>query len=95
MAQRTKEIEPKPSSRPRVPPADAQPPEESAPPEVKPISKTAGGVTAAITAAKYAFGEMDEEGKAEIASFAAQITHRSDFDFMPVEGRVYFTRKAP
>src|SRR5229473_5634927 len=58
MAQRTKEIEPKPSSRPRVPPADAQPPEESAPPEVKPISKTAGGVTAAITAARYAFGEM-------------------------------------
>ena len=44
---------------------------------------------------QYAFGEMDEEGKAEIASFAAQITHRSDFDFMPVEGRVYFTRKAP
>ncbi len=44
---------------------------------------------------QYAFGEMDEEGKAEIASFAAHIEHRSDFDFMPVEGRVYFTRKAP
>jgi len=44
---------------------------------------------------QYAFGEMDEEGKAEIASFAAQIAHRSDFSFMPVEGRVYFTRKAP
>src|SRR6266851_3249046 len=37
---------------------EAQPPEESAPPEVKPISKVAGGVAAAITAAKYAFGEM-------------------------------------
>jgi hypothetical protein len=43
---------------------------------------------------QYAFGEMDEEGKAKIASFAAQIEHRSDFSFMPVEGRVYFTRKA-
>src|SRR5438874_4991611 len=36
----------------------AQPPEESAPPEVKPISKVAGGMTAAITAAKFAFSEM-------------------------------------
>src|SRR5256886_5497634 len=36
----------------------AQPPEESAPPNVKPISKSAGGMTAAITAAKYAFSEM-------------------------------------
>jgi len=45
--------EQRPSSLP-----EAQPPEESAPPEIKPISKAAGGVTAAITAAKYAFGEM-------------------------------------
>src|SRR6266404_5796721 len=37
---------------------EAQPPEESAPPVVKPIRKVAGGVTAALTAAKYAFGEM-------------------------------------
>src|SRR5712692_2487211 len=36
----------------------AQPPPEVAPPEVKPISKVAGGMTAAITAAKYAFAEM-------------------------------------
>src|SRR5712692_8387604 len=36
----------------------AQPPPEVAPPEVKPISKVAGGMTAAITAAKYAFSEM-------------------------------------
>jgi molybdopterin-dependent oxidoreductase alpha subunit len=36
----------------------AQPPEESAPPEVKPISKVAGGMPAAITAVKYAWGEM-------------------------------------
>src|SRR5438876_1170430 len=35
-----------------------QPPEESASPEIKPISKVAGGVTAAITAARFAFGEM-------------------------------------
>src|SRR5216684_1780816 len=37
---------------------NAQPPEESAPPEIRPISKVAGGVTAAITSAKFAFGEM-------------------------------------
>src|SRR2546423_1455623 len=36
----------------------AQPPEESAPPEVKSISKVAGGMTAAITAARFAFSEM-------------------------------------
>src|SRR5439155_3654545 len=38
--------------------ASAQPPEESARPEVKSISKVAGGMTAAITAAKFAFSEM-------------------------------------
>src|SRR5213078_2263654 len=38
--------------------ANPQPPEESAPPEIKPISKVAGGVTAAVTAARFAFGEM-------------------------------------
>jgi molybdopterin-dependent oxidoreductase alpha subunit len=43
----------RPSSLP-----EAQPPEESAPPEITPVSKVAGGVTAALTAAKYAFSEM-------------------------------------
>jgi molybdopterin-dependent oxidoreductase alpha subunit len=38
--------------------ANAQPPEESTPPEVKPISKVAGGIPAVISAAKYTFGEM-------------------------------------
>jgi molybdopterin-dependent oxidoreductase alpha subunit len=42
----------------RVSSVAAQPPEESAPPEVKPISKVAGGMPAAITAVKYAWGEM-------------------------------------
>jgi molybdopterin-dependent oxidoreductase alpha subunit len=37
---------------------EAQPPEETAPPTVKPISKTAGGIPAVLTAAKHAFGEM-------------------------------------
>jgi molybdopterin-dependent oxidoreductase alpha subunit len=36
----------------------AQPPEEPTPPEVKPISKVAGGMPAALTAVKYAWGEM-------------------------------------
>src|SRR5437016_8892571 len=35
-----------------------QPPEEPASVQVKPISKSAGGMTAAITAAQYAFSEM-------------------------------------
>src|SRR5437879_1541640 len=43
----------KPDSKP-----SAQPPEEPAYVQIKPISGSAGGVTAAITAAKYAFSEM-------------------------------------
>ncbi len=42
----------------------------------------------------YAFGEMDEVGKAKIADFAAHVTQGCSFEFMPVEGRVYFIRKA-
>ncbi len=41
---------------------------------------------------QYAFGEMDDEGKASLAAFARQSGHRATFDFMPVEGRLYFTR---
>ena len=44
---------------------------------------------------QYAFGEMDEVGRTRLAAFAADSDHRSAFDIMPVEGRVYFTRKAP
>jgi hypothetical protein len=43
---------------------------------------------------QYAFGDTDEGGKARIAAFAAQAEHRSRYDFMPVEDRVYFTRMA-
>ncbi len=39
-----------------------------------------------------AFGEMDEAGKSNIADFAAHVTPRCSFEFMPVEGRVYFMR---
>jgi hypothetical protein len=42
----------------------------------------------------YAFGEMDEVGKGNIGDFAANVTPRCSFEFMPVEGRVYFMRKA-
>jgi hypothetical protein len=41
---------------------------------------------------EYAFGEMDDDGKRNLASFAA--SHRADPDFRPVEGRVYFVRNA-
>ena len=44
--------------------------------------------------AQYAFGEMDEVGKTSLAAFAAESDHRSAFDLMPIEGWVYFTRKA-
>src|SRR5437868_7198738 len=36
----------------------AQPPLESTPPDVQPVSKVAGGMTAALVAARFAFGEM-------------------------------------
>jgi hypothetical protein len=43
---------------------------------------------------EYAFGEMDEAGKTNIADFAAHVTPRCSFEFMPVEGRVYFMRNS-
>src|ERR1700730_15573635 len=42
---------------------------------------------------QYAFGEMDDAGKSNLGAFAALSEHRSSVDIMPVEGRVYFTRK--
>ena len=42
---------------------------------------------------QYAFGEMDDVGKSKLGAFAAQSEHRSSVDIMPVEGRVYFTRR--
>jgi molybdopterin-dependent oxidoreductase alpha subunit len=39
-------------------PVSAQPPVESSPPEVKPISKSAGGARAALVATKFAWSEM-------------------------------------
>jgi hypothetical protein len=43
---------------------------------------------------QYAFGDTDQAGRASIAAFAAARDHHSDFDFMPAEDRVYFTRTA-
>jgi hypothetical protein len=40
----------------------------------------------------YAFGEMDDVGKSNLASFAARSEHRSSYSFMPMEERVYFIR---
>ena len=37
-----------------------------------------------------AFGEMDEVGKRNLATFAAEAMPGCLFQFMPVEGRVYF-----
>jgi hypothetical protein len=41
---------------------------------------------------QYAFGEMDDDGKGKIESFAA--AHSSRLAFMPTEQRVYFMRQA-
>ena len=41
--------------------------------------------------AQYAFGEMDQDGRKNIETFAAQ--QRSVINFMPAEGRVYFKRE--
>ena len=41
---------------------------------------------------EYAFGEMDDAGKLRLEQFSAE--HRCSPQFMPVEGRVYFTRNA-
>jgi len=41
--------------------------------------------------AQYAFGEMDDDGKRNIESFAAR--HQSVVSFMPVEERAYFQRE--
>lgn len=38
--------------------------------------------------AQYAFGEMDQDGRKNIETFAAQ--ERSVINFMPAEKRVYF-----
>jgi hypothetical protein len=43
---------------------------------------------------QYAFGEIDEVGKQNLASFASEIGDRCLFEFMPVEERVYFIRKS-
>jgi hypothetical protein len=39
----------------------------------------------------HAFGELDEVGKANLASFAS--ASGVQFEFMPVEGRLYFMQK--
>jgi hypothetical protein len=65
------------------------------------VERLPAGVSGWITSAEaralfstadreYAFGEMDEDGNRNIASFAAR--HHSDVSFMPVENRVYFLR---
>jgi len=62
MEQKAKNLESQPGG-PLIEPKDltvpkAQPPEEAAAPDVKPISKVSGGIPAVLSAAKYTFGEM-------------------------------------
>jgi hypothetical protein len=41
----------------------------------------------------YVFGEMDEVRKGNLATFASEALGGFLFEFMPVEGRLYFMRK--
>ncbi len=43
---------------------------------------------------KYAFGELAEVAKRNLATFRAEATPGCLFEFMPVEDRVYFMRRA-
>jgi hypothetical protein len=43
--------------------------------------------------AQYAFGETDDAGNANLASFAAAGDRPYEYQFMPAEGRIYFARK--
>jgi hypothetical protein len=41
---------------------------------------------------QYAFGEIDEQGRDNLARFGRQ--HGVRYDIMPTEGRIYFSRGA-
>jgi hypothetical protein len=43
----------------------------------------------------YAFGTEDAKGRSKLEAFAAQEQHRSEYEFIYEERRVYFTRLAP
>jgi hypothetical protein len=43
--------------------------------------------------AQHAFGEIDAEGRTRLATFAATSAWRSELEFTPKEGRVYFRRR--
>ncbi len=42
----------------------------------------------------YAFGTQDTKGQKKLGAFAAQEQHRSEYEFIYAEKRVYFTRLA-
>jgi len=54
------------------------------------IALSAGQHLFSTMQADYAFGEMDEAGRAGISAFADRAA--ASFSIMPVEGRIYFTR---
>src|ERR1043166_6574975 len=58
VAQRKYDIDEIVSAQPAEAQPSAQPPLESTPPDVKPISKVAGGMASALTAARFAWSEM-------------------------------------
>ena len=58
MTQRKHDIEESVSAHTSGAEASPQPPAEATPPDVGPISKIAGGMTSALTAARFAWGEM-------------------------------------
>ena len=55
------------------------------------ISMTDAASLFSPSSVNYAFGELDDAGKHNIASFATKAG--CVVEFMPIEGRIYFTRQ--
>jgi hypothetical protein len=53
------------------------------------ISMNEAAALFSVKDASYAFGEMDDDGKRNLASFA-ETTPRHRYNFTPAEGRLYF-----
>jgi len=56
------------------------------------ITMKEAGLLFSPASGSYQFGEMDEPGKHNLASFATKTN--CDVEFLPIEGRVYFSRRA-
>jgi hypothetical protein len=58
------------------------------------ITVKKAGALFSLMGNEYAFGKMDDKGRAKLEAFAAQDQHRSELTLMLAEKQIYFTRKA-